>query len=712
MSCICADYQVVGYGGDQGTGRSCDGDGVKITSFQIKNYKVIDDTGTVKVDPRVTALVGKNESGKTAIMKAMWKSRNVASARFDKLYDYPRDRYINDRMGTQEVSVLEFELSEQDADELVEQLPQPPTKKPTKIVFSTFYQGKDDVRYEVSFDQGLGDVLTGKEAAAAIEAVSNALALHGPGDVEAVQQAALTSMEQIKTDALLWDGPTVTALDSFDTAVTNWVQADEARMAVASDERSALDTVIAQAKQGDPNALARAWSEQNLPTFIYFDDYGQLETLIHLPSYLSRRDQPDAKTRTQTALFEWSGLEPEEILQLGRPRGDNETEGEVQRRLEERRVLLKSASFSLTGDWVNWWTGEEHKLEFDVDGDYLVLQVSDAHNPFPISFEERSHGFQWFFSFYLVFLVESKKAHKDAILLLDEPGLHLHPTLQEKLIGFFERISEGNQLLYSTHLPFLVDGNHFERVRTVYLAGEAPQKTVVSDDVRPTGDRDTLFPLQAALGYSIAQTLFMGKRTLVVEGITDYWIMKALDGRLAALNDGGTLHEDTVLIPAGGTARLMPLASIMLASMSHAEGRMLVVVDSDNQGKQAAKRLEQTFGDEAPVVMLGTPLGLEEATIEDLVPRDDYVDAVKKSSGKSFTLNAGEKSAPTNVKAMEMLFQRKNWGNFGTAEKAAAALSLVYEWGKDGSSVSDTTLDSARKLFRAINEQFEHALPT
>ena len=294
-------------------------------------------------------------------------------------------------------------------------------------------------------------------------------------------------------------------------------------------------------------------------------------------------------------------------------------------------------------------------------------------------------------------------------MLLDEPGLHLHPTLQYKLIELFDRISKDNQLIYSTHLPFMVDGNHLERVRTVHLAGPEPQKAVVSTDVRPTGDRDTLFPLQAALGYSIAQTLFMGKRTLVVEGITDYWIMKALDGCLAALGGGGTLHEDTVLIPAGGISRLMPLASIMLASMGHAEGRMLVMLDSDAEGKQAAKRLEDTFGDEAPVLMLATPLGLSEATIEDLVPRDVYADAVKKS-GRTFTLDAKEKAGPLNVKAMEMLFQRKKWGNFGTDEKAAAALSLVGEWGKDTSSVPEPTLEHARKLFQAINHQFKIAL--
>ena len=156
--------------------------------------------------------------------------------------------------------------------------------------------------------------------------------------------------------------------------------------------------------------------------------------------------------------------------------------------------MLRSASFALTGDWVELWTGDEHRLEFDIDGEYLVLQVSDSHSPFPIPFEERSKGFQWFLSFYLTFLVESRKAHKDAILLLDEPGLHLHPSLQARLVKFLERISETNQILYSTHLPFMVDGDHFDRVRTVQLSGARPQKATISDDLRTPVDRDTLFP--------------------------------------------------------------------------------------------------------------------------------------------------------------------------------------------------------------------------
>ena len=679
---------------------------MKLTTFQIKNYKVIHDTEVVKIDPRVTALVGKNESGKTAVLKAMWKSHNVVGTTFDKLYDYPRDRYSRDRKGTQEVTVLGFDLLPEEAVELVSHLPPAPATEPGRIIYTTFYDGEDEVRKEVKFDKELQAGSSGADARAAMEAVTEVIATGDGEDLDLVRDASTTALEQVVEKAPLWETATITALETFNAAVTTWFNADPDREGVAGEERQHLAQVIAQAHQGDPGGKACEWAEENLPIFIYFDDYGQLETKIHLPMYLGRKDARDPKTRTQTALFKWSGIDPQEILTLGRPRENGETDDQVHRRHEKRRALLDSASFALTGDWIEWWPEKRHKLHFDVDGEDLVLRISDQHNEFPIPFEERSHGLQWFFSFYLVFLVESKKAHKGAILLLDEPGLHLHPTLQAKLIDLFERIAEDNQLIYSTHLPFLVDGNHLERVRTVHLDGPEPQKTRVSNDVRPTGDRDTLFPIQAALGYSIAQTLFLGKRSVIVEGLIDYWLIKALNDCLATLGDSLLLHGETILIPAGGTSRLMPLASIMLASTGVGGRHLMVLLDSDKEGRQATDRMNKVFSNESSVLMLGAPLNLTEATIEDLVPREVYVDALNQA-GHKITLNTAEKAAATNVKAMEQAFQRCGLGKYGTAEKASAALALIDSWGKTPSSVPEPTREKARALIEAINAYFD-----
>jgi predicted ATPase len=684
---------------------------MKLTHFRVSNYKVIDDTGLVPVDGRVTALVGKNESGKTAILRALWKSRNVSTATFDKLYDYPRDRYAKERKGNQQVVELRFQLTPAEESEVSNiattyALDNAPDTSPfLSVSVLVSYQGEDGVSTQVKLSEETKAFYPkGQAAIQAIEAVERALS-QTAGNA-AIADASTAAKQTISNHNPLWDPPTVQALLEFDSKLKAWIDEDHSRSELGLAETLSLKKTLVSAQKGDPAPALENWVADNIPHFIYFDQYGQLETRIHLPAYLSRHTSSEPKIRTQTALFEHSNLDPQEIHDLGRARHNGETDESVHRRKEKRAALTDSASFSLTGDWNRWWAEKHHKLHFEADGDDLVLKVSDEYSEFKIPFEERSHGFQWFFSFYLVFLVESAKAHKGAILLLDEPGLSLHPTLQIHLIQFFEHISEDNQLIYTTHLPFLVDGNHLERVRTVYLSGEEPRKTCVSNDVRPAGDKDTLFPLQAALGYSIAQTLFMGKRTLIVEGITDYWLLKSLNSIVSATSSI-PLAEDIVLIFAGGTSRLMPLASIMYATTGVGGEHLLILLDTDTEGLNAAKRVKEVFADDSRVLMLGDGINLASATIEDLIPRQDYVRVVGEATGHAITLDSTEANAPTNVDALSKAFQRCGYGKFDANERAKVALKLVELWSANPQSVPPDTLAKATSLFAAINKRFQ-----
>jgi len=56
------------------------------------------------------------------------------------------------------------------------------------------------------------------------------------------------------------------------------------------------------------------------------------------------------------------------------------------------------------------------------------------------------------------------------------------------------------------------------------------------------------------------------------------------------------------------------------------------------------------------------------------------------------------------VQALDMVFRRNNWGNFGSNGRAATALWLAGEWA-DARNVPTLTLDRARKLFREINRR-------
>ena len=61
-----------------------------LIDVRIKNYKCILDSETFSID-QLTCLVGKNESGKSAILQALYKLNPVDKEdTYDALYEYPK----------------------------------------------------------------------------------------------------------------------------------------------------------------------------------------------------------------------------------------------------------------------------------------------------------------------------------------------------------------------------------------------------------------------------------------------------------------------------------------------------------------------------------------------------------------------------------------------------------------------------------------------
>ena len=114
-----------------------------------------------------------------------------------------------------------------------------------------------------------------------------------------------------------------------------------------------------------------------LPSFVYYSNYGNLDSEIYLPHViknLSRTDlsgTTEAKTRTLRVLFDFVGLDPKEILALGnevKPEQFQEiTEKQIQEVAEkkkERDVLLQSASSLLTRKFREWWRQGDYTFRF------------------------------------------------------------------------------------------------------------------------------------------------------------------------------------------------------------------------------------------------------------------------------------------------------------------------------------------------------------
>jgi predicted ATP-dependent endonuclease of OLD family len=349
-----------------------------------------------------------------------------------------------------------------------------------------------------------------------------------------------------------------------------------------------------------------------------------------------------------------------------------------------------------------WYGQRRHSIEYQADGDYFRIWVADDRRPgVKIELEGRSKGFQWFFSFYLIFLVESEEGHKDAILLLDEPGLHLHPTAQQELIKFFENLAERNQLVYTTHSPFLIDGENIHRVRPV--TEDQSGHSHVSVEGWPK-DRETIFPLQAAAGYAMVRGLFQYKQNVLVEGMSDYYYLHALSHQCRATKRV-CLPEDIYLTPCGGTKMVSQIASLFLGQ----EVRPVVLLDGDDAGRvrrdALLKELYSAHG--SAVMLLDEALGRhgQEVEIEDILGEEIIIEPAKTIIGKQLKLNEADRkkgSLPTQIKSAAhrlAIDLPDGW-------KASVAIKIVSEVAEGKIALPPSVLDTASNLFLAIRERF------
>ncbi|MBC6606159.1 AAA family ATPase [Hymenobacter sp. BT188] len=140
---------------------------------------------------------------------------------------------------------------------------------------------------------------------------------------------------------------------------------------------------------------------------------------------------------------------------------------------------------------------------------------------------KRSQGFKWFLSFYLHLVAEDKR--KDGLIILfDEPGLHLHSKAQSDMMSVFEDLAEKNQIIYSTHSPYLIDSNKLHRIRLIINTNEGTKVEKLTTNANGKA-HDALKPIIDAIGLDMRNSFSpsMGGKNVIVEGISDYYYFKS-----------------------------------------------------------------------------------------------------------------------------------------------------------------------------------------
>ncbi len=608
---------------------------MKLSRVRVTNFRSIEDSGEFEVG-QLLCLVGKNEAGKTAIEQALagLNPHPSTPVAYDLERDFPR-RFLADyeELHTDQparVVTTKWVLSREEKEAIVAQLGAGAVTDTPVTIYRRY--GDKEPQWEPHIDWK--------------KAIENLIATEKLDEEERKPLADAKSSSDV-------------------------IKSLEALAERSQKQQRLLDRFKAFPSQS-MNGLLLSILKPKLPQFMYSSHYDRMVGQIRLDLYprrLAGQHQPPIEPgeRVFVDFLEYAGTSIDEITAAKTYEGLN--------------ARCEAASNKITAQLQGYWKQNPH-LEIDVrvtkaepndpapfnDGIIARARVKNTLHKVTVPFSERSAGFIWFFSF-LVKFAQVRKTGANLILLLDEPGLTLHGKAQADLLRYFEdKLTPEHQVIYTTHSPFMVPPDDLPSVRIVEdkLFQPAPgqwssEGTKVRDDTMAT-DRDTLFPLQGALGYEMTQTLFVGKHTLLVEGAGDILYLESWSSAL--LHRGKTgLDRRWTPCPAGGIDKIQPFVALFagqkldIAALSdYAKG--------DKRKVDSLRQNKVMEGDK--LLTFATVLGVDEADIEDVFSPALYA----KILNQAYNL-----SGANELTAQKLLDADQNTTRL--VKKAAAYFSLL-----------------------------------
>ena len=390
-----------------------------------------------------------------------------------------------------------------------------------------------------------------------------------------------------------------------------------------------------------------------LPGFIYYSNYGNLDSNIYLPQMLSKFNKSgvstmsQAKRRTINLLFMYAGITPE-MLQADLPTITSKSTANMSasqlKKLTETKDgyknLFNKAGEKLSADFNRWWRQGQYKFDIVFEGENLRIWVTDSMgNRAPL--EERSVGMQWFLSFFLVFSLESEFFYSNTILLLDESGMTLHSLAQQDLIKFFEKLSRSNQLIYTTHSSFMLPTEHLNRTKVVFRDQQG--HSIVATDLSVNHEHSneaSLFAVHSAVSMDISRSILSGCTPVIVVNNSDQYILSGIKSYLSGKGRYRGFNE-LVFVATGingieGTAQVLGNGSDLPS----------VFLSSDYEGHQLKKHLENSTYQSNPEYLISVADFGNFVTLEDTLPLSLINDAagayIAKLVGTSFSFSSDE----------------------------------------------------------------------
>ena len=667
-----------------------------LIAFRVRMYKGIIDSGWVDVN-NLTVLVGKNESGKTSLLKALHKLNPYNPEPYNMTNEWPRGRR-EERSEDHVVCRAKFRLSNQEAVDLLQTTGL--EMVPDTVEVSRDYAGHLDINFgeEISLD-----ISPSVDIDAILEVLPEVRDdFSGP-----FKKCANDCLEEVRR--FVNESPPI-GLKRLIQKHTSLLRDNRIRPHNPSYDMEGrfinqypdcLNQLIQDLQQSgtpqSPQSEVHKYITEHLPTFVYMDDYRAFSGNAHLEDIQSRDSEKRLTEADKTFLtiLHLSNLKLDKLVTFGQ--GNEE-------QIEQRQYDLADGADALTKIILNQFPDRRYEVEYRVDGQNFFTYVKNRPDSPLIRLEEKSKGFQWLFSFDLMLMRETEGSLKGCVILLDEPGLHLHPDAQKNLLARLEEYANGNTLLYTTHLPFMIDLNHPERIR---ILKEVDNKIVVTTDLVESS-AEARFVLQAAFGMDASHSLLIADRNLVVEGVHDYYVLAGLSNLLKRSGKDGLL-EDVRITPGPSASEAVHIAALMIGQNLD----VVVLFDSDDAGRKSHDKLLKTWltgytEKHTKVLLLGDVVGVErDFELEDLFSEDFMKEIVKETYSKELT-NAGVDEIVLEGEGMIWdrieSFMKKH--NINKIHKGSIAKRLRDRLNKmkDINDLPEETTEKAIKLFQTIRE--------
>lgn len=624
----------------------------------IHKYKSFLTEQTYEVESQITRIVGKNESGKTALLEALAKSNyfeDNTEFKFSKDLDYPRGELTKVRNENPAAITCEYELSDEDIQKIEDDFESGIIQKQIFSVTSYYDNTRTTTGVSVDFSVfkdwliktfGVGD--QGKEFINEADSFSNL-------EDTVTENSTLPGMKEIETEL----------------------------------------EKIKDASGGCKNSLEgyiyRTFISPAIPKLWYFSDYFSLPCRINLNDFATGKPTGSLSSeeyKIAKALFELSGLQIDDI--------------QSESNFETFKAQLEATSNSITDDMFEYWTTNQNlEIRFDIEHAannvrYLNIRIYNSKHRVTLPLKNRSKGFLWFFSFLVWFSKIQGDKNSKYILLLDEPGLSLHASAQNDLLRFIdEKLAPEYQVIYTTHSPFMIDSLKLNEVRTVYDTQDPKIGSVVSDAVEEK-DSDTLFPLQVALGYTIAQNLYVSPRNLLVEGISDLVYLNHFSTILKDMGKEG-LSDDITIVPVGGADKIATFISLMRGN----ELSTVCLLDTfTNQSAEVRlkRMVEQKIIADKKILYYHSVIGQTFADIEDLFSKNEYLELYNGAFSTSIKITDLDVDKPI-MSQLKRINGNKSFNHYSPANYMAKNIGTL--------TFSTETIKHFEKLFALVNSKFD-----